>query len=76
MIYYDIFYELKRWKKQYPDREISSLSLEKFLEMLAEETAFAEEQFSEVYSETPDEKYCFRHAACQLPEYKARVSHS
>lgn len=23
-----------------------------------------------VYIETPDEKYCFRHATCWLPEYK------
>lgn len=23
-----------------------------------------------VYIETPDEKYCFRHATCWLPEYR------
>ena len=23
-----------------------------------------------VYIETPDEKYCFRHATCWLPDYK------
>lgn len=23
-----------------------------------------------IYIETPDEKYCFRHATCWLPEYK------
>ncbi len=23
-----------------------------------------------VYIETPDERYCFRHATCYLPEYK------
>lgn len=25
---------------------------------------------AKVYIETPDEKYCFRHATCWLPDYK------